>query len=58
MGGGLLAAPARPWLRRWLEDLLGRPLEAAAAPLAALTGFKLDLADEARAIGRARGLLS
>lgn len=57
-GGGLLAALSQAWLRRWLEELFGRPLEDAAAPLAALTGFTLDLADEARAIGRARGLLS
>jgi hypothetical protein len=56
-GGSLIAAPSRPRLRRWLEDLFGDPLEEAIVPLATLTRFTLDLADEGRALGRALGLL-
>jgi hypothetical protein len=56
-GGSLIAAPSRPRLRRWLEDLFGNPLEEAIVPLATLTRFTLDLADEGRASGRALGLL-
>jgi hypothetical protein len=56
-GGSAIAARSRPHLRRWLEDLFGVPLERALVPLATLTRFTLDLADEARARGRALGLL-
>jgi len=56
-GGSLVAARSRPALRRWLEDLFGVPLEGALVPLATLTRFTLDLADEARALGRTLGLL-
>jgi hypothetical protein len=58
VGGALPAALSQPWLRHWLEELYGLPLEEAAQPLAALTHFTLELADEARAIGRTLGLLS
>jgi hypothetical protein len=57
VGAGVPAAFTRDWIRRWYERVLGRPLEELCEPLAALVVFTLDLADEARALGRDQGLL-
>ncbi|HEU5317020.1 MAG TPA: hypothetical protein VFX49_13000, partial [Chloroflexota bacterium] len=58
VGGGAVAAVARPWVRRWFEALLDRPLEELMERLAALTSFCLDLGDEAGRLGSRPGLLS
>jgi hypothetical protein len=56
-GGGAVAAVARPWIRRWYESVLNRPLEDLMPRLAATTHFCLDLGDEATALGERPNLL-
>jgi hypothetical protein len=57
VGAGVPAAFTREWIRRWFEGVLRAPLEQLCEPLAMLAVFALDLADEARTLGREQGLL-
>jgi hypothetical protein len=57
VGAGVPAAFTRDWIRRWYERQLGRPLEDLCESLALLSVVCLDLADEARALGRSHGWL-